>query len=154
MPESPAKEWYSDGLRFTCTQCGNCCTGPPGYVWFTEEEAAAMAKRLNVSVEEFHKRYTKRVMGRRSLEEIRNAYGEYDCVFLVSDKQTGKRTCSIYDVRPQQCRTWPFWPENLRTKRDWVASSQRCPGMTAGIKSETGTLYTIEQIRIIRDSNT
>ena len=33
-----AEEWYEQGLRFGCTQCGNCCTGPEGAVWFTEEE--------------------------------------------------------------------------------------------------------------------
>ena len=24
--------WYNDGLRFTCTRCGHCCTGEPGFV--------------------------------------------------------------------------------------------------------------------------
>eukprot|EP00961_Rhodomonas_salina_P046921 629705-Rhodomonas_salina.2 len=25
----------------------------------------------------------------------------------------GKAICSLYEARPKQCRTWPFWPENL-----------------------------------------
>ncbi|MFM1805538.1 MAG: hypothetical protein RL136_2417, partial [Planctomycetota bacterium] len=29
--------WYAEGLRFECTQCGNCCSGGPGAVWFTPE---------------------------------------------------------------------------------------------------------------------
>ena len=37
----------------------------------------------------------------------------YDCVFLKEDPERGRKTCSIYPVRPLQCRTWPFWPENL-----------------------------------------
>ena len=28
--------WYSEGLRFECTQCGACCSGEPGYVWVDE----------------------------------------------------------------------------------------------------------------------
>ncbi len=40
--DSPAP-WYQDGLAFTCTQCGKCCTGDPGFVWVTDEEIAALA---------------------------------------------------------------------------------------------------------------
>ena len=42
-------EWYADGLRFSCTQCGNCCTGPPGAVWFNEDEGKAMADKVGVA---------------------------------------------------------------------------------------------------------
>ena len=41
-------DWYDDGLRFECTQCGNCCTGPPGMVWFTPEEGRRMAEGLGL----------------------------------------------------------------------------------------------------------
>jgi Fe-S-cluster containining protein len=53
--------------------------------------------------------------------------------------------CGIYEVRPQQCRTWPFWPELLRDKASWDRASERCPGMNKG------TFFPVEQIRIIRD---
>ena len=33
MNAAPGEPWYRDGLRFQCTQCGNCCTGDPGVVW-------------------------------------------------------------------------------------------------------------------------
>ena len=35
--------WYHEGLSFTCSQCGDCCTGAPGYVWVNNEEIAALA---------------------------------------------------------------------------------------------------------------
>ena len=38
------KPWYADGLRFACTQCGNCCTGEPGFVWVNDAEIAAIAE--------------------------------------------------------------------------------------------------------------
>ena len=145
-----AKEaWFQDGLQFTCTQCGNCCTGPPGYVWFNGEEAQRMATYVGLSLEEFLDRYAHKVGGRWTLNETQTEYG-YDCVFLQRDDgQTSK--CSIYPVRPQQCRTWPFWPENLRSRRAWRAAAQRCPGMEAGIGG-SGEFYSVDQIRIIRDS--
>jgi len=143
-------QWYDDGLRFTCNQCGNCCTGPQGYVWFTSAEAKAMAEYLGVSVEEFMEQYTKRVDGRPSLTENYNrSVRGYDCVFLDRDEQ-GKALCGIYPVRPAQCRTWPFWRENLASPRAWQRASRDCEGMTRGNAGQ-GKFFPIEQIRILRD---
>jgi uncharacterized protein len=144
------QEWYAQGLRFTCTQCGNCCTGSPGYVWFTESEAQAMAARVGFSVPEFYATYAHRVYGRWSLNERLTEHG-HDCVFLVRDATTGKALCTLYEARPQQCRTWPFWPENLKSPRAWRQAAARCPGMDEGIAGR-GKLYPIEAIRIQRDS--
>ncbi|MEM6333876.1 MAG: YkgJ family cysteine cluster protein [Planctomycetota bacterium] len=138
--------WYEPGLSFACTQCGNCCTGPTGYVGFTNDEAKAMADHLGLSVTEFRKRYTHQVAGQPSLTEVKRGR-DYDCVFLTRDEQ-GKAGCSIYPVRPQQCRTWPFWPENLRTARDWADAAKTCPGMQHG-----KTFYPADQVRVIAASN-
>ena len=143
-------EWYADGLTFECTQCGNCCTGPPGYVWFTDEEAKAMADYLSMSVKAFRDNFAHKVYGRWSLGEHKTQYG-YDCVFLQRD-ETGKALCSVYPTRPKQCRTWPFWPENLRSMRDWLDVTRTCPGVKRGMDGE-GTFYPIEQIRVIRDKH-
>src|SRR5215213_1910712 len=74
--------WYDEGLRFTCTQCGNCCTGGPGYVWISEEEVKRLAAHLKLSVDETIEKYCRRAGGRISLKEYRNAGGQYDCTFL------------------------------------------------------------------------
>src|SRR5438876_631690 len=75
--------WYEDGLRFRCTRCGNCCTGPPGFVWVNEEELAAIAEFRGESKEQTKAVYT-RLDGRdRSLKEKANG----DCVFY--DRQAG-----------------------------------------------------------------
>ncbi|HRP62188.1 MAG TPA: YkgJ family cysteine cluster protein [Phycisphaerales bacterium] len=141
---SRAQEWYADGLRFTCTQCGNCCTGPPGAVWFVEEEGSALAKLLGIDEREFYSRYARRLDGRWSLNEQLTSHG-YDCIFL--ERSNGRAGCSVYEARPMQCRTWPFWPEMLESKRAWAAAKRRtpCPGM------DSGKLIPIEQIRIQRD---
>ena len=136
------REWFEEGLAFSCTQCGNCCTGPPGAVWFTDEEELAMAAALSLDLETFRDRY-----GRgRSLVERETDFG-HDCVFLDRESQPGKAVCSIYKARPRQCRTWPWWPENLASRRAWEATRRRtpCPGMGQG------TVHSPQQIRIVRD---
>lgn len=144
MPDEQ-NEWYEDGLQFSCTQCGNCCTGPPGYVWFNNSESQAMALYLKLEEPTFRGRYAHTIAGKWTLNETKTVHG-YDCIFLRRDEQ-GKALCSVYPVRPQQCRTWPFWEGNLSSPAAWKRSSQRCPGM------DKGTYYPIEKIRIIRDSN-
>lgn len=144
-------EWYADGLRFECTQCGNCCTGPPGYVWFNNTETEAMARELGMSPVEFREKYAHRHAGKWTLNEVRNDKGHYDCVFLERD-ENGKGLCSIYKSRPTQCRTWPFWPENLRSERAWLIAARGCPGMTDGLEGG-GKFYAIEDIRVIRDTD-
>ena len=140
-------EWYDKGLRFSCTQCGNCCTGPTGYVWFTEEEAIRMAEQLGITVKEFYKNYTRKLRGRMSLIEHKNEHG-YDCIFLDRKTSPGKALCKVYKSRPAQCGTWPFWPENLKSQRTWesIKKITPCPGMG------NGQLIPIEDIRIQRDS--
>jgi len=119
--------WFQDGLRFACTKCGNCCTGSPGFTWVSEDEIDRLAARLGLDREAFIRKYTRSAWRqgeeRRSLVELRRG----DCVFWVSG--TG---CSVYEDRPRQCRTWPFWRSNLAERDDWVAAARECPGMDRG----------------------
>ena len=131
------KPWYHEGLRFKCTQCGDCCTGAPGYVWVNQEEIAGLAAAIGMEdVGEFEKLYVKRVGIRKSLKEFPNG----DCVFF--DGQL--RKCSLYDARPRQCRTWPFWDSNLKSPEAWEETCQACPG------SGTGKLYSLDVIEAQR----
>ncbi|QGJ69428.1 Flagellin N-methylase [Planctomycetales bacterium 10988] len=125
--------WYHEGLAFRCTQCGDCCTGEPGYVWVNQEEIDAMAKELGMKPEQFEHEYVEREGRRRTLRERENG----DCVIL--DEKT--RKCRAYQSRPRQCRTWPFWQSNLRSPADWERTCQECPG--AG----TGDLVPLEKIQ-------
>lgn len=140
-------EWFDDagGLRFGCTLCGNCCTGAPGYVLVSDDEAAALARRLGLTVGDFLDRYTRTTSAGRSLTEVRTAHG-LDCVFLDRARIPGKAVCGVYEDRPIQCRTWPFWPSLLRSRRAWQAAKRTCPGM------DTGAFVPIERIRVLRDA--
>jgi Fe-S-cluster containining protein len=114
------KPWYKDGLKFACTECGKCCTGEPGYVWISQEEIEDMAEALNISVKEFVQMYTREVDGELSLKEFPKTY---DCIFLRDGK------CMVYKARPTQCRTFPFWPENVESKEAWEDCAKRCEGV-------------------------
>jgi Fe-S-cluster containining protein len=126
--------WYKkDGLRFQCSQCGDCCTGAPGFVWVNADEIRALAERVTGGdVEEFERLYVRKVGVRKSLVEFPNG----DCAFF----DTQSRRCTVYDARPRQCRTWPFWDSNLKTPEDWQRTCQVCPG------SGRGELYELQVI--------
>ena len=141
------QEWYRDGLRFECSQCGNCCTGPPGAVWFTKKEAGAMATELGMSVPDFMSTWARKLHGNWSLKEHLTEFG-WDCVFLDRESTPGRAICQLYGSRPSQCRTWPFWDENLKSREAWEEARRTtpCPGMGQG------KLVPIESIRIQRDT--
>ncbi|MDZ4829702.1 MAG: YkgJ family cysteine cluster protein [Phycisphaerae bacterium] len=130
---SASESWFRDGLRFECTQCGNCCTGGPGVVGFTVDEGRAIAAHLGLTEGTFLDRFTRASGAQRSLKELRTEYG-HDCVFLDRTGGLGRAVCSIYEVRPMQCRTWPFWPENLETPEAWESAKRMmpCHGMNRG----------------------
>ena len=121
MPYLP---WYRDGLRFECIGCGSCCTGEPGYVWINPAEIADLARAAGLEEAEFEARYVRRVGVRKSLIELANG----DCIFF--DPPT--RQCTLYQARPRQCRTWPFWESTVCTPEDWDETSAGCPGCGQG----------------------
>jgi uncharacterized protein len=116
--------WFHEGLKFGCTGCGDCCTGAPGYVWVNKAEIEALATAMRIDVTEFERRYVRKVGIRKSLIE----WGNGDCIFFHGES----RTCQVYDVRPRQCRTWPFWPSNLASPETWQDTAERCPGCNRG----------------------
>ena len=54
------------------------------------------------------------------------AADHHACVFL---KDGG---CSVYDYRPLQCRTYPFWGIHLVDRDRWSRAAASCPGIGQG----------------------
>lgn len=135
MPDLP---WYKDGLCFECTLCGNCCSGAPGYVWVTRQEVQRIAEYLRLPTNWLSKQHLRRILFRYSLTEKPGG----DCIFLRRDGD--KAYCEIYPVRPRQCRSWPFWSENLRSRNQWEAAARGCPGINCGRR------YSLDQIEPLR----
>lgn len=122
--DRPAGPWYAEGLQFECVpDCGACCTNHDSYayVYLESGETERIAEFLGLPVDEFVGRYTETDEGWPIL-----SMATPDCPFL-----DGAR-CGIYPVRPVQCRTFPFWRENLKSRAAWKRLERFCPGVGRG----------------------
>jgi Fe-S-cluster containining protein len=116
--------WYADGLQFECQEeCGRCCTnhGDYAYVYLQETDLRRLSRYFGLSRRQFLERYTTEEDG---------------CVVLLMDQPAcpfleGSR-CTVYDARPVQCRTFPFWSEHLRSRKAWAGTESFCPGINRG----------------------
>jgi hypothetical protein len=110
-------------------------------VWVTKQEHREIALALGYRTGKLPRKYIRRVGFRYSLTEKSNG----DCVFL--ERKDDKVVCQIYEHRPKQCRTWPFWRINLKSPEHWAAAAGSCPGMGKG------SLYTPDQIEELLERN-
>lgn len=118
--------FYDKGLRFECQRCMYCCSAEPGYVYLTEKDIKAASSYLKISEEEFIERYCRLVdFGTYSLVSLQER-PDYDCIFLTP------HGCSIYEARPSQCRTYPFWENVLASEETWENEGKSCPGIGKG----------------------
>ncbi|MEJ2154645.1 MAG: YkgJ family cysteine cluster protein [Desulfobacteraceae bacterium] len=113
--------FFDQGLRFGCRQCGDCCVGEPGTIYVSPPEIEAIAAFLHLPVDEFTHQYLYPFKDSYSIDE--DAQGR--CL-LFDDG------CAVYDVRPLQCRTFPFWFSNLRSEAQWRRAARQCPGIGRG----------------------
>jgi Fe-S-cluster containining protein len=91
---------------------------------------------MNMELEAFEDKYVRKIGIRKSLIE----FPDGACVFF----NTETRKCGVYDARPRQCRTWPFWDSNLANPSSWEHTCSVCPG------SGKGKLYQLEEIETQR----
>jgi len=134
--------WYIAGLHFECIQCSHCCSGPQqGFIWITAPEIKFLADFLKISVKQLRQKYLMRIGIRKTIIEDPTTK---DCIFLKNID--GRKKCSIYPVRPNQCRTWPFWSDNLTTPSAWNHTAKKCSGINRG------KFYSFSKIEKIRKS--
>lgn len=120
-----APSWYSNGsISFKCTACGRCCTGKGGVVQVNEQEILQLASHLKMGYGEFGVKYLRHSEehGAFFLRDRDDAAGS--CVFLGED-----RRCTVYEARPTQCVTYPFWPSVMRSRASWEAERAVCEGV-------------------------
>jgi Fe-S-cluster containining protein len=127
--------FYARGLRFSCTRCSKCCRHEPGFVFLSESDTGILAETMGLRYTDFVETYCRWVpaeggMDCLSLREQAN----FDCVFW-------KEGCSVYEARPLQCRTFPFWRSILISSESWSWAAASCPGMGKG------ALYPVDKIR-------
>ncbi|WP_460056201.1 YkgJ family cysteine cluster protein [Spirochaeta dissipatitropha] len=129
---------YENGLHFGCTQCHICCRGEPGYVMLSMKDIHKMADFLSMSVRSFAEKYCRPV--RRQAETYVSLIekSNYDCVFW-------DQGCTIYDSRPLQCSSYPFWKSILDQDDGWENEKSYCPGIGKG------KLFSVKEIDEILD---
>ncbi len=117
-----------EGFSYTfdpkaCEECmGNCCTGESGNIWVSVQKIPRMAAYLGMEIGEFIERYLEKSGYRYTIKEKVVVEGEFDCTFF--DRRTNR--CTIYPVRPMQCRTFPFW-EYFKENEEELRNE--CPGI-------------------------
>jgi Fe-S-cluster containining protein len=131
--------WYENGLRFACTQCGNCCRnhGDYAFVNLAARELEEIPRFLGISKQEFLARYCTKEAGHFPTLRM----DAPRCPFLDAQSR-----CSIYSVRPMQCRTWPFWRANLEPATWTGALRSICPGI------DSGPLHSADQADALADA--
>ena len=114
--------WWQEGVRFACQGSGKCCVsrGAYGFVYLTLEDRRRLAAHLGMPTWQFTRQHCAKTDGLFHLKETGP-----ECRFLRENR------CSVYEGRPTQCRTWPFWPENMPA-RAWTAIATFCPGVGQG----------------------
>jgi len=143
MLKTPEKSpFYTQGLRFSCVRCSTCCRFESGFVFLSCNDASLLSDAFNMGKREFAETYCRWVHSENgayllSLKEKSNR----DCIFWSAElsPRTGGEVsrvpaegCLVYDSRPLQCRSFPFWESVLNDKCNWEMTAQGCPGMDSG----------------------
>lgn len=107
-----------NSIQFTCLQCGECCK--VGFIYLKKGEAEKIASHLNLSLREFKKQHTRYLFlqGRVMKWDDNSA-----CPFIKDNK------CGIYEARPSQCATWPYWTRLEQSEYELNRAKEYCKGI-------------------------
>jgi len=105
-----------------CSSCeGRCCTGESGYIYVSKSEIFAIADLLNLSVNDFGVKYLYKNGYKYSIKEVKYK-GSFECIFY--DRESNG--CKIYEQRPSQCITFPFWDYFRQNPQEAI---KECPAI-------------------------
>lgn len=146
-------------LPFECTACGKCCK-TIGNVFMTPDEVVEAADFLNVTTSAFVKEYSSKILESStvsSLQEepwilLKDTTTDIGpaCIFLDLDTNF----CKIYEARPVQCSTYPFW-SNVMEVEKWNAEVRhQDEDSTSNLSIWTSEEGGCEGMEILTDENT
>jgi uncharacterized protein len=128
--------FYDAGLRFSCERCSYCCRGERGYIFLSPDDLRRLLHRFALDFKSFFRDYCTLVDAGSgmalSLRDVERGAGpagpglSYDCVFW------GEGGCAVYEDRPVQCSTYPFWASIMESEASWRDEARSCPGIGAG----------------------
>ena len=137
------EHWFAAGLRFRCTGCGKCCTGSSGSVYLSQTDLERLANLFRLTVGAFARKYTRVRKGQRVLID---GAASRDCVFLTAG------SCSVYEARPTQCRTYPWWLSNIRDQASWEEAAKACEGINHPSAPLVSSTEIFEQSRMDQEN--
>lgn len=121
-------------FSFHCYDCGDCCRHESGYIFLLDFEIRKIANYFKINEKEFKSNFTIKISENLySLKEKENL----DCIFWEKENRNNKGGCSIYKIRPLQCKNFPFWLTTFSSKENFEYTAKRC----SGIMSKNGRIY-------------
>ena len=124
------KWWEKEPLRFECqSDCFKCCA-KPGIVYFDRAAIKNAARIIKISTERFKKGFLKLDNG----QWVHEVESGNPCSFLTPEG------CAIHNGKPLQCRSYPFWHENMTSKSMWKFVGAFCPGIGIGPSVSIATI--------------
>jgi Fe-S-cluster containining protein len=126
--------FYNNGLQFECTRCSYCCRYTPGYVFLSHNDLAILQQSFHVPESEFIEKYCRIVTMHDKIKLSFKEKENFDCIFF---EKTG---CAIYEYRPLQCQSYPFWDSNLDSHKSWTGLIASCPGIGKGTSHSACTI--------------
>lgn len=106
-----------------CEACGgNCCIGESGNIWISKQEIVNLSIHLNIGLDKLFDNFLEKRGYKYSIKEVQLAKDNYACIFFDMEK----RGCSVYEARPIQCRTFPFW-DYFKSNKEEVF--KECPAI-------------------------
>ena len=120
------KNIFKEGIKFECQGSGNCCVsrGSYGFVYLSDKDLKRFSNYFKLSIDKFKSKFCQITDGFIHLSEKKSFNGK--CIFLKNNR------CTVYESRPSQCRTWPFWNDNMNAKVWNKDISINCPGVGKG----------------------
>lgn len=139
------KLYVPENFSFKCQDCGDCCRHEPGFVLILDKEIRRISKFLKIPSTQFLQDYCYpfgqieiSIDGKIDKTKFKQIYSlkekdNFDCIFWEKKNEKNSCGCNIYNVRPLQCRSYPFWLSSFNDKESFNQNIKRCRGfMTDG----------------------
>lgn len=107
---------------FKCQRCSNCCRKDPGVVMMTKHDVKIASNALSMTIPQFLDQCCRAVYRFDGAYVALKEKANFDCIFW-------NEGCMIYENRPIQCRTFPYWPSVVESEESWQKEKKRCPGL-------------------------
>ena len=140
LDDADLESAVTSGVLQCFSNTGQSCNSPTRMLVPANkmDEAAAIARYMETSEDLFLDWFVRWIDDKLALVDG----PEEHCIFLEDGK------CTVYPVRPKQCRTYPFWPEILISKDKWNNEVMRCEGINQGDVVDTEHVEQQKQLTV------